>query len=441
MQFSVLRGLAENIKENARRIFKLAYEPLILENKQNSEVIIEVLPANKLRKLPLRIILTKSYKIIVSGILPDFEKVRHIVSTQVSNFIRRLESFEDILEAKIPDGSESNSLCFEVKYKETIRFDVLEEIFNEIFSFIKEVIKRVMIENHDYSLENFGAFSISILSDIFTLIPRPLEQIINDLKKAWFPGKIITATNGSGVFLNGEIGLDFMNFPLLSTVSKNGDKLEHYMYLINAPKNIKVVPLEELMRVFMSSLEILEKYLDERVILNIKNRVARNPRLLAENLALWDSLIDLANKISSIPTEPDFTSEIANMRPHFLRPRMNIEKKRIDLAEEDLRELHNVSIKLAQYRNLLYAIHLESSIFEEMVIGRILSRILSKSKKPIILFGEEEKRIEKRPRKTKNGYSLTITSKEVDIKKFTNKVSIRVINTNKKKLLLIEVDA
>ena len=433
----MLLGLAKRVALIAERVLgikritgELAY------TQTDNEVTIELLPVSRFRKQPL-LISVCDHKIEIRNVLYNLDRVLDGIKDHLKNFKNmRGESFN------VNYTLENGSLSIEVKYKPDISLLSMDELTKKIFGEIRSMWKEVLSKFHEYAIENFGMFTIEFLGSTLTIVPFKLDEVKDDVSKAWFPGPIITMPDETGMFLNSAVGIDFLNFPLLSTIIDKGDHKEYVVHYFTENMNVNSLSINDVANLFSVALKMLEKYRPK--VYMALSKIIQNPKVLAEDIKLWDKLISELREILWESNRNNVPLKIKPIRPNIISNGDNSENLHkfgngIKLTEDDRKEIINVLSKLESIYSLIKLAQDESRIFTNMVIGRLIASILARYNKPEIVYGELEKETRKNIRKTKSSATLSINLNDLGLSNIPSKALIKVVRNNSKRYIVIEL--
>lgn len=431
MDSAILLGLAKRVALIARDALGVPQKSdglVISEN--NSDVLVEIISASKLRKKPL-VVRVNSERIKIENLLIDISGLN-----ELEKILSELR-FEQREKIRI-ETIVNEDLSIEIKYDKDISLNVLDNVVRDIFMKIKEIWLKIIFTNTDYAIKNFGVYGINFFGEKFILARIDFDELLSNVSEYWLPNKTISLPSSKGAFVNGNVGIDYVQLPILSTIIKDGDKVDFLIYYLKDNYEISSIKFSDAQKLYKMAKNILTKVSSEKLLdINIMN--LDDSIELVSNPSLWKRII-IALKELILESSLNGIKKMKRIRPSFFEHSLDEpDKPETILSERDKNIIIQLLPKLERMKEITEIIYSENKLFTEMVLGRLLATLAAEFSKLFILYGDLLNEEMKNIRRTRNSASINLNLKKLGIQNIPNKAKVKVIRNNNKEFIIIEL--
>ncbi len=430
MGTTVLLGIAKRVALIAREQLGIPQRPDGLEvNDGNDEVIVEIIPSSKLRKQPL-IAVVKDGEISIENILWNIEELDS--HELLLNLLSDLKN-----ESLMIDTLSNGKLSIKIRYKKNISLTVLDKVIKRIFSRIKELWLRIIFESRGYSIRHLGMYGIDFFGEKYVVVRAKFDELTERPYDYWLPNKIISFLGTNGAFINGNVGIDYIHLPIFSSIVSEGTSIDFIIHYFKDSIEIGSIRLSDIHALYKAAIEILRKlYKDETKISDLIK--IRHLSELVSDLKIWKEIM-IRLKEFLLETSRVNSKRIARIRPGFINNSEIVTTKETRLNENDRKMILQLLPKLEKIMEILEVVHNENKLFTEIIMGRILMRLVQTFPDLEIYYGNQVKKDTKTIKRTKNSASLNINLKRFGLKDIPDKANIKLINNGNKNFIVIEL--
>jgi len=431
MDATILLGLAKRVALIARDVLRIPQRPDgLVVNENDGDVSVEIIPASKLRKKPL-LVKVNTERIRIENLLIDVNDLERL--EEILNELRLENNGKVEIETIVDED-----LSLEIRYDKDISLNTLDNIMKDIFRKIKDIWLKMIFTNSDYALRNFGMFGINFFGEKFILAKAGFDELFSNASKYWLPSKTISPPSNTGAFINGNVGIDYIQLPILSTIIKDDDEIDFLIYYFKDNYEMSSIKFSDVQKLYKMAKSILTKFasnkLSDTSILDLDNSME-----LVSNPLIWKRII-IALKELILEGSFNGIKKVRRIRPSFLEHQQDeLDKFETALSERDRNMIIQLLPKLEKIREIIEIIYNENKLFTEMVLGRLLTALVAKFNKLYILYGDCLIEEVKTVRRTKSSASINLNLKRLGIRNIPNKAKVKVIRNNEKEFIVIEL--
>ncbi len=430
MEATILFGLAKRVALMAREILRVPQgQDGLSVRGDNGDVLVEIIPESRLRKKPL-LVRVNDKRIRIENVLNNVQELRNM--DMVLSKLR----FNSDKKIKVNVITE-NDLSIEIEYTKGIPLTHLDTMIKSIFKKIREIWLEIITNDIDYAVNNFGMLAIDFLGENFILVKEDFDKILSEADKYWLPRKTITLPNKDGAFINGDVGIDYIHLPILSTIINDNDELDYMIYYFKDNNELGSIKLSEVRKLYEIAKNMLIKAASKEVKESLFN--IESPMKLVSDPLIWKKIV-IALKELILEGSSSENKKMRRIRPSFLNdPLEDSYDSRVSLSESDRNKIIQLIPTLEKLRGVIESIYNENKLFIEMVLGRLLAALAKKYSNPFILYGDSLREEVRSVRRTKSSASITLNLKKLGIKNPPEKVKVKVIRNNEKNFIVVEI--